>query len=141
MKTLYLGGSITQDERHWEWRERMKTWAWGRCFVLDPLDVNDRKNVSEDGLVDVTMPGRVFVARDRMCIEESDVVMFVFWKGLARQSVGTWTELGWASKMGLPIVLVTDDPDVKAHPFVEALVTTVVPSIDEAQKMLEVLIQ
>ncbi len=52
-------------------------------------------------------------------------------KGEERPSVGTMLELGWCIWAHKPIVLVTDDPYLKAHPLVTNSVGWIVDTIEE----------
>lgn len=49
-----------------------------------------------------------------------------------RPSYGTVWELGWASEMGKPIILVTDDPYVAKHPLFTENIAWIVDNFDDA---------
>lgn len=51
-------------------------------------------------------------------------------------SYGTWLEIGWAIDQEKPLVIVTDDPIVKSHPLVRAMVPWVVEDVDTAVSIM-----
>jgi len=135
--------------------------------VIDPTDRNDMRNVSEDGLHDCSMPDALFVDADIADIERCDVLMVVYWAGGAsltcphcrifnragvddlpceahrrrRQSIGTWGEMLLAYYLHKPIVVVTDDPSVREHPFTLRCASAIEETIEGALKRLEVLVR
>jgi nucleoside 2-deoxyribosyltransferase len=49
-----------------------------------------------------------------------------------KPSFGTVFELGWATGINIPTILVTDDPRLVEHPIIEAKVNWVLPTLDDA---------
>jgi hypothetical protein len=142
MITVYLCGSIgtVNIEEHLSWRERVS----GACdvansdcaptnltfLVRDPLRYQNPASFTDGGLHDAKVPDSFFVAMDVADVRRADVLFVVFWKQ-ERQSVGTFMEMGMAAGLGKPMILVTDDPQVADHPFVNRFVSIVCKSVDE----------
>lgn len=122
MNLVYLGGSITTNPKHSEWR----------TYVADALIEDGIGTISPirgktaidcikqtDPQTNVFDNGN-FVMRDYHDIERCDVLFLAFmedWKP-DRQSIGTWAEFGFAKCSGIPIVVVSDMPEVVKHPFI-----------------------
>jgi len=149
---VYLAGTISKDEKHLEWRKRARTVLDGLevspgefITTVDPVRFQDPSNFERDGLHDSTIPSRVFVARDIRDVLDSHAIFAVYYQetGLTkerRQSIGTWMELFGAHMHSIPSVLVTDDPDVRDHPFSEYCVTHVCRNLEDGLKMLKLVL-
>lgn len=169
MKSVYLGGTISPSPEHLEWRERVKRWAnfpslfrpgviiYSRCEIIDPLEHQNPKHFTTDGLHDSTTPDSLFVRADIADIQRADIVMCVYWNApvdmrehpfgvvapsasYRRQSIGTWAEFGIAAYLHKPIIVVSDDNAVLDHPFVKVFAAAKVATIDAAIMALEKLI-
>ncbi len=53
-----------------------------------------------------------------------------------RQSWGTMCEMAWARMLDRPVILVTDDPDVREHPVLNACANWVLGSLEEAVEVI-----
>lgn len=130
--TVYLAGTITKEKAHLAWREAAIQYLGHRGIKsLSPCRGKDPESFSPDGLGSSIDP-KLFVARDLLDVEKADAVLVVFWKGLPRQSLGTWFEMGYAHAKGKPIFIVTDDPSVAFHPFVVKLCASVHDTVQKA---------
>ena len=137
---IYLSGTITPDPKHNAWRA-----VFHEQFTLDGHDVYDPmrfKNIADLDAKGYTsaIPPSLFTARDKADIMKSDVMIVVFKRGLKRQSIGTWWECGWADLMNIPLIVMTDDPDVMNHPFIlkwAALVAKTPEAVIQAVRFLD----
>ena len=55
-------------------------------------------------------------------------------KGL---SIGTMFEIGWASCLNKPIIVVTDDEKIRDHPLMQRNVNWILPTFEEALEVIE----
>jgi len=55
-------------------------------------------------------------------------------KGL---SIGTMFEVGWASALHKPIIVVTDDEKIQNHPLMQRHVNWILPNFEEALEVIE----
>lgn len=114
------------------------------------------------GLGDSSTPSSFFWKVDKGDLARADVLVLVYWRGgvehycreipcckegvacpahgRRRQSVGTWAEFGLAIMRGIPIIVVTDDPDVRDHPAIQQEAAIVVETVEEAWGWLEKLL-
>lgn len=139
--TVYLSGTITSDVRTQLWRtEAEKMLAEVGIQTLSPMRDKDPASLDRLGFRS-NMASKLFVKRDKVDVEFCDAMLIYFPEGICpeRQSIGTWTELGWADAAGKPIILVSDDPRIIAHPFVKELVTAVCGTLSEACEILKIL--
>lgn len=52
------------------------------------------------------------------------------------QSFGTIVEIAWAHAFGKPVILVTDDPEVRDHPCINACAGWLLETLDEAVELI-----
>lgn len=136
---VYLGGSITKDPKHLNWRGTMQEQLMlAGHRALSPMRGKDSTRLGEKGLTSDIDP-MLFCERDRMDVERADVVISAYFAGLPRQSLGTWVEAGWAIWLHRPWIVYTDDPDVRFHPFVKKWAAAVVTAPDLAGLLRTVL--
>ena len=130
---VYLAGTIVKDKQTAEWRTVAETTLRRlNISTRNPLRGKKPESISKDGLTS-NIQGALFVARDLMDLRKSDVLLLVWLKGITqRQSIGTWCEMGIAMELGIPIIIVTDDPLAVDHPFVQEAATLVTGSLSEA---------
>lgn len=128
---LYLCGSIgtVNIDEHLSWRKQVALHLSDQV-ILDPLRYQDPLHFTDGGLHDAKVPDSFFVSADVLEIRRADILFVVFWKQ-ARQSVGTFMEMGMAAAAGKPIILVTDDPQVADHPFVGRYAAVVCSTVEE----------
>lgn len=125
MRSIYLAGTITPDKSHTKWRDFIRLdFSRAGIEVLDPT----RWGTGDPA---TSAPASVFVDADIDDLVRADVVLAVYRKGLPRQSVGTWCEVGIAGYLNKPIVVVTDDPEVAKHPFIVKFASIIVDNVDE----------
>jgi len=133
---VYLSGTITPAKEHLAWRKEVtrKLRALG-ISVLDPIRGKQPADWIPSGL-DAKTPTTYlhggFVARDWRDVNRADAVLLVFQSAPLRQSIGTWTEYGWATWQGIPVVVCSTIPEVIEHPFVYRLAARVCRTLDEA---------
>jgi nucleoside 2-deoxyribosyltransferase len=139
---VYLGGTISADPKHREWRQEIAGWLHSRGHTTyDPMTKHSPENFINDGLHDLAVRDTEFVHRDMMHLPKCDIVICAFFKDddreYRRQSIGTWAEFGIAFWLRKPIIVYTDDMEVAEHPFVNVYATDVVLSMDELKRALE----
>ncbi len=143
---VYLCGTITPNSVHLDWRKKAEEELAGYCIdVLNPTRGKDPTDWTLDGTdsaEDTPYACGGFVPRDRRDLRRADAVLLVFRTDskVARQSVGTWCELGWATAWDIPVVVVTDLPEVAKHPFVWRQAAKVCGTLDEGLEYLEFLL-
>ena len=143
---VYLCGSITKNPAHISWRKEVEEkLAKNGIAVLSPLRGKDLDKISEDGLGTDDVGERPFsaggfVARDLLDIRNSDALLLFFEDTISRQSIGTWTEFGYAVSEQIPIVVCSTLHEVVAHPFIYKLATRITPTIDIAVEYLTFLL-
>lgn len=140
---VYLCGTITKDPKHLIWR-KAATQALAVLGVgtLSPVRGKEPNDWRPDGLeaIQPTIYSHGgFVPRDLMDLENCDAVLLYFADPCQRQSIGTWFELGYAVRLGVPVVVVSDLPDVKEHPFVWRHAARVCQTLNEGLEYLRFL--
>ena len=131
---VYLCGTITTDLKYLTWRADVQAALAPEIGVLSPIRGKDVSDWRHDGLTSIQptiYSHGGFVPRDLRDLECCDAVLLVFLDRCERQSIGTWFEFGWASRMGKPVVVVSSFPEVVEHPFVWRTAARVCPTLDE----------
>ena len=135
MTGVYLAGPISglsyAEASHWR-REVQRRLSFHKIKTLNPL-------LPPDGLTTVKMGGgfKGDIIRDRDFILRQADVMLVNFLGAKAVSVGTCVEVGWADAIRLPIITVMEDEgNLHDHSFIRELSGWIVPSIDEAFKII-----
>jgi len=139
---IYLAGYIqgTVIDQCVAWRKKIREVYdnWGMkpypITWLDPLNGEKFEEISTDGLKGV-MPPHMIVHKDYKCVEKCDVVlvnMDTF--GESRPLTGTICELAWAWQMHKIIVMITDEPKYKFHPFLTYFASWIVPDVETLLK-------
>lgn len=133
--TAYLAGYMSADPSTRAWRREaaVKLAAHG-VRTLDPF--RGKQTLSTDGL-SCSHPTSLLTARDKADILRSDVVVLytigMNTSEITRQSIGTWSEFGFAAiGLGKPVIIVATDDAIRRHPFIEKWAALVVSNIDEA---------
>jgi len=136
--TVYLAGFIqgTVIEKCVEWRKKLRSvydnWN-GKPYPinwLDPLNGERFEEISSDGLKGV-MPPHAIVHKDYKCVEKADLIicnMDTF--GQERPLTGTICELAWAWQLHKMIIMITDEPKYKFHPFLTYFASWIVPDVE-----------
>ena len=142
---IYLAGTISKDPKHLEWRKYLtETFKNTNHTIVSPMRFQNPDHFTKDGLHDKSVPDSFFVATDYSDVANSDVVFLVYWKekitqtsaGTRRQSVGTWAEFGIATFLHVPVIVVTDAPEVLDHPFIRRKAAVVVETVEEGLSYL-----
>jgi len=116
---VYLSGTITPNPEHNAWRAAFhEQFALAGYDVYDPMRFKSIADLDAKGYTS-KIPASLFTERDFCDIMKADVMILVYKKGLTRQSIGTWAEFGWAIMVRIPVLVMTDDKDVKNHPFIQ----------------------
>jgi len=142
---VYLAGTITQDPKHFRWREQVAdALALDEIGTLNPTRGQKPSDWRSDGL-DSTQSTPYddggFVTRDLRDIDRCDAVLLSFAEAPDRQSIGTWFEFGYAVKAGKPVIVVSTLPEVVQHPFIYKQADRIVATFGMAQEYLQFLFQ
>lgn len=138
---VYLAGTVSPDPKHINWRTDAteKLWKNG-IHSLNPLrgaDPTCWDNSGYETITAMTCSGGGFVHRDEMDIKHSDAILLYFMESLLRQSIGTWTEFGWATALHKPVIVVSTLPEVVEHPFVWKKAARLCATLDESIEYLK----
>ena len=132
-KVVYLCGPITTESYSWEWREEA-TVLLDYLFELKTLDPMRGKNLAtiSDGGLKSNIPGRVFMTRDLIDVQQSDLILCNFLSIPDRQCVGSLMELGYALALDVPFIVVTNDDFIRLHPFISENALYVFDNMEDA---------
>lgn len=77
---------------------------------------------------------RAIASKNLIDVKNCDMVLAYLpkWSNDRKPSYGTVQETGWATALGKPVILVSDDPNVASHPVFVGTVNWVVPTLDDA---------
>jgi len=143
---VYLAGPIAgcSYKQATDWREavqtdflpgivgvspmRLKEWCRG---VRKIRGVKQFEKAAETNEFLMTGESHAIRTRDFFDVRESDMILAYLPKELNkdRPSWGTAVEIGWASAISKPVVLVTDDKSLMAHPLIRESVGWIVPDL------------
>lgn len=147
IKTVYLAGPIAgcSYAEATDWRKavasgftpgirgvspmRVKEW----CKRAETItDVHQYREIGSEEEFLISGESHAICTRDRFDVCNCDMIFAYVPRELnaRRPSWGTGVEIGWASARGKPIVLVTDDANLAAHPLVRESVGWIVPRLD-----------
>lgn len=118
--TVYLCGPISGDPVDQQWRDCATAYLSQHGIqTLDPLRGKKTESISNQGMsYDGELASTEMAGRDKLDIEEADLIFAHFPYCPERQSIGSLMEMG-AAAIGLdkPVVLCTDIPVFKDHLF------------------------
>jgi len=135
MMRVYLAGYIQGDvlDKCTKWRKDLREHydkqRETQIEWLDPLSSEDFAEISPDGLKG-SMPAHTIVHKDYTCVEKCDLIvanMDIF--GQDRPLIGTLSELAWGWQMHKAIVMITNEPNYKFHPFLEYFTSWIVKDV------------
>lgn len=143
---VYLAGTINSEPWTKEWRSNLARFIQELGHVpLDPMRYQNQATFTKDGLGDTSTPSSFFWKTDLGDLARADIVVvhYLCARGAhngapayRRQSVGTWMEIGIAAWLHKPIIVITDDPDVRDHPAIQQSAAIVVETVAEAATWL-----
>jgi hypothetical protein len=136
---IYLAGYINSEviEECLGWRKRVRgfydNWKGGPYPIdwIDPLNGENFAEITMDGLKS-KLPTNTIVHKDYRSVAICDLIvanMNTF--GRSRPPIGTICEIVWAWEMHKPIIMITEDPIYKFHPFLEYFTSWIIPTVDE----------
>ncbi len=131
---VYLAGFIqgAKLKECTEWRVKVRKYYEDQGVVfIDPMNGKNFATITKDGLKSST-PRNSIVHRDYRCVTDADLIvvnMDTF--GESRPLTGTICELAWAWDKHIPIIMITDEPKYKDHPFLSYFASWVVPTVEE----------
>lgn len=137
--TVYLAGPISglTYEEATEWRERATDELTAMGYtVRDPM--RGKEHLKGVGAIAATTKAKADIyKRDVYDVDSADIIL----ASLVRPpngvpSVGTMVEIGYAAKGGKLIIVMTDDPYLRTHPFIEGPSVAVVGHIKDALQIL-----
>jgi nucleoside 2-deoxyribosyltransferase len=117
--TVYLCGPITGQKVDWLWRDAATAFLGNYGInTLNPLRGKDPSKVSNQGLsYDGQLASTEMVNRDRIDVEEANMILAHFPYMPPRQSIGSLMEMGMATRDGKPILLCTTLEEFNQHLF------------------------
>lgn len=141
-KFVYLAGPITglSYGETTDWRAGVSAQFAPGIIGVSPMRVKEflarKRKIGHSYPEDVIMgAARAINTRDKYDCTHADMVLAWLPKWAADKSgtisVGTLKELGWASAMNIPTVIVTDDKRVFGHPLVEGDLGWIVPTLED----------
>lgn len=149
MKTVYLSGPITglNYEGAVNWRQAVIEALLPGIKGLSPM--RDKQYLSDESAIKMhyssshhgaqSLSTREAIRlRDYYDATHADMVLAYLPKDLnsvGHLSYGTICEMSWARTAGVPVILVSDEPDVD-HPIIAENVTIRLPDLDEAVKLI-----
>lgn len=143
MKSVYLAGPLTgvSYEHAVQWRRDVQTRLEGQARCWSPLAgqyfPGDVPNVDD---TDPLGTARGVTARDRYYVQQSHIVLANM-LGAQRVSLGTAIEMAWADAYRIPVVLAMEiEGNVNDHGMLRELASFRVDSLDEAIRILEVMV-
>lgn len=86
---------------------------------------------------------RAIASKNLMDVKMCDVTLCYFPKAARNPNVsmGTIVEMAYATALGKPTILVTDDEYMTGHPLIQMCAGWVVPSLEDAAELLEGLLE
>lgn len=121
----YLSGGIYKDNKEAteEWRKRATELLDGQ--VIDPC----RGRAIYDPAI---FTPEEIVSRDKLDIQRAGILL-VYGNPVGNHlSIGTWMECEYAHSLSRPIVLVSTDPRVVNHPWLQRYRAKLFTTVDEA---------
>lgn len=144
-KTIYLSGPITGTSygEAVDWREDVRDKLLPGIKGLSPMRGKDylasekRIAVAYSAATPLSTADAIGMRDFYDCTHADAVLMYLplSQKHDAHLSYGTLIEAGWASAVGIPIILVSDDPEVE-HPILRKCIGLRVATLDEAVLVL-----
>jgi nucleoside 2-deoxyribosyltransferase len=137
---VYLCGAITGDPETFSWRDDV---AEELDFLFDiarlnPLRGKDLSTIKGNDYTS-NIPGHVFVTRDLNDIRNADIMLCNFLIIPDRQMIGSLIEIGYAYSLGIPILVVANDPMITEHPFIKYVALEIAESIHDAVETIGII--
>ena len=138
----YLAGPITgcTEDQAVDWREYVKSKLNRNIIGVSPLR---GEPAPENGTYTPTdqskfRSSKAIAAKNHYDTHNCDVVLAYLPKETNenRPSYGTIFELGWATGIQTPTILVTDDPTIREHPLFDAKINWIVSNLDDAIEII-----
>jgi len=139
-KHVYLCGAITSNPYTWEWRKAAEEWFDDRGMsTLNPLRGKMVQNI--DGLgFNSNIPAKHFVPRDLSDVENCDAVLCNLLFIPDRQMIGSLMEIGAATALEVPFVVVAVHEHIVKHPFIYVNAIDIVPTLEEGMEIVRFLL-
>lgn len=140
MKYIYLAGPITgvsyKDTTQWRDTLEFEPGIKGISPMRMKEFLSRKKKIGHSYPEQEIMgAARPIHTRDRYDCTHADAVLAYMPKEQAEiagyPSLGTCIEMGWASAVGVPVVLVCDDKRVIGHPLVQGLAGWILPRLED----------
>lgn len=138
MKTVYLAGPITDCDRGEAntWREQVSgRLAKHNIMGISPLRceplMGERYRISSADPRFGTP--RAIASKNLFDVRSCDMTFAYLPRELNQRqpSFGTICEMAWAFSEGRPVILVTDDPYMQAHPVIQACASWTLGTLEE----------
>lgn len=132
MKTVYLAGPI-KDQSYGaatDWRDKATAGFKPGIVGISPMRLKEflktATKIGDSYEDDLLSNSRAIYVRDKYDCTHADAILAY----MPIVSVGTIMELGWADGHNIPIVIVTELPNIKDHPL-PAGAAIMVKNLDE----------
>lgn len=145
MKTIYLAGTISgmTFKECTDWREYVAERLQLHYDTLDPMRGKAYLKAETEGkLLDGAYgqhplsTAKGITRRDHWDVRTCDIVLFNL-DNAPRVSIGSMIEMGWASAYRKFIITVLPTAQLHDHPMVRELSDVIVPTLEEAIKVLK----
>ncbi len=134
---IYLAGYISEKvlDQCTKWREIVKQSNTNLPIDwLDPLSGHQETTITNSGLSSNIPPGGIFY-RDLQAVLSADLVIAnLDTFGQSRPLTGTIFEMAWCRLGNIPLIVITDDPNYKYHPFILFSAAIIAQSVEELIK-------
>ena len=144
--SVYLCGPITglSYDGATDWRKYVETlFAQKDIVSYSPLRNKDyllmEKSIADSYDKYTLSTAKAITRKDRLDVTRCDLI-FVNFLGAETPSLGSVLEIGWASMLGKPIVMVMEADNVHSHAMIRETVDFILPSLEEAVRIASVLL-
>ena len=137
MFTIYVAGQIDDNniEDALGWRKQVHTWAKtrGDVLIMDPLVDKKTRDIKERNFEPLEI-----MFRDLKYIDMCDVLLVYMPRDRKKKLTwGTPCEVMYAWMHRIPVIIVTDDFDVKSHYWVRCQAVRILNTINDALDYIE----
>lgn len=134
---VYLSGPIDNSTK--AIFEHCKSWRIASTKHLKDFEITTRDPlrggihpVVGQSLDSIPAPPASIVARDRMDIADSDLILVYWPEASKKRGIGTLMEIALGHDQGKPIILVDPGNIVAEHPWIQNCVTEIFPKLNLA---------
>jgi len=146
-KTIYMAGPITGclQEETTDWRDYVIERLHKNIIGVSPLRgepaPEEGQRYTPQEMDSKFRTPKAIAAKNHYDTHNCDAVLayLPLEYNKRRPSYGTVFELGWATGVQTPTILVTDDPMILQHPLFAAKINWILPNFDDAIEVINTL--